>query len=297
LPQQSQATGVNYWRLWRDRQRFQHNGLLGLLDRRTLPHPRGTPGAAVFLPRPIPQHVVRLAMAHPCTARALARIGRDGYHDAVDHRSSQRVLAPHPRVYDTRQHRISAVDGPGRPPYSSAMPLASIHMSGCVPMRCRCPPRSTACTAGCRVGVAATIRWSWCLRITRHAIGSWRRRAIRAWRCGTVVRRVPGRSSSMPRRLGKCVVVRTFGAGGPTDGGRRSSGPVRHRTLSCAVVDHGLYAHLSHRRCVMSYQQWCWAVPSERLSQSLHGIPGLGETRSCFPRTELPRMVPGRFSP
>jgi hypothetical protein len=51
LPQQSQATGMNYWRLWRDLQRFRRNGLLGLIDRRTLPHARGKPGAVVFLPR------------------------------------------------------------------------------------------------------------------------------------------------------------------------------------------------------------------------------------------------------
>jgi hypothetical protein len=41
LRQQSQHTGVNYWRLWRDLRRFQREGLLGLLDQRTLPHPRG----------------------------------------------------------------------------------------------------------------------------------------------------------------------------------------------------------------------------------------------------------------
>jgi hypothetical protein len=86
LPQQSHVTRVNYWRLWRDLQRFRRSGLLGLVDRRTLPHPRGKPGAAVFLPRHIQQHVVRLAMAHPFTARELARMVRDGYHYAVDHR-------------------------------------------------------------------------------------------------------------------------------------------------------------------------------------------------------------------
>jgi hypothetical protein len=38
LPQQSQQTGINYWRLWQDLQRFRGDGLLGLTDRRTLPH-------------------------------------------------------------------------------------------------------------------------------------------------------------------------------------------------------------------------------------------------------------------
>jgi hypothetical protein len=40
--------------------------------------------------------------------------------------------------------------------------------------------------------------WSCCRRITRCVIGSWRRRAICAWRCGTGGRRVPGRPSSTP---------------------------------------------------------------------------------------------------
>src|SRR5215831_10276309 len=43
LRQQCEHTGINYWRLWRDLQRFQREGLLGLLDQRTLPHPRGKP--------------------------------------------------------------------------------------------------------------------------------------------------------------------------------------------------------------------------------------------------------------
>jgi hypothetical protein len=80
LPQQSRITGINYGRLWRDLQRFQRRGLLGLIHRRTLPHARGQPGADVFLPRHIQQQIGRLAMAHPFTARELARIVRDGYH-------------------------------------------------------------------------------------------------------------------------------------------------------------------------------------------------------------------------
>jgi hypothetical protein len=69
LRQQSQQTGLNYWRLWRDLQRFQRSGLLGLVDRRTLPHAR----------RSIQQHIVRLAIDHPFTARELARIVRECY--------------------------------------------------------------------------------------------------------------------------------------------------------------------------------------------------------------------------
>ena len=39
LPHHSKATGINYWRLWRDLRRFTHSGVLGLLDRRTLRQP------------------------------------------------------------------------------------------------------------------------------------------------------------------------------------------------------------------------------------------------------------------
>jgi hypothetical protein len=81
--------------LWRDLRPFQRDGLLGLIDRRTLPHVRGKPAVQDLLPRPIQQHIVRLAIAHPFTARELARIVRDGYRYPVDHRGIQRVLAQH----------------------------------------------------------------------------------------------------------------------------------------------------------------------------------------------------------
>ena len=41
LVQQSRATGLSYWRLWRHLRRFRRDGLLGLIDRRQLPHPWG----------------------------------------------------------------------------------------------------------------------------------------------------------------------------------------------------------------------------------------------------------------
>jgi hypothetical protein len=63
LRQQSHQTGINDWRLWRDLRRVRRDGLLGLLDRRALPHARGKPAAHVYLPRPIQQHVVRLAIS------------------------------------------------------------------------------------------------------------------------------------------------------------------------------------------------------------------------------------------
>jgi transposase InsO family protein len=117
--QQSQQTGINYWRLWRDLQRFQRSGLLGLVDQRTLPHARGQPGADVFLPRHIQQQIVRLAMAHPFTARELARIVRDSYHYPVDHRGIQRVLARHhlsPEVLQRHHQRARQAPSPPWPP-------------------------------------------------------------------------------------------------------------------------------------------------------------------------------------
>jgi hypothetical protein len=95
LAQQSRITGLSYWRLWRDLRRFRRAGLLGLIDRRTLPHRRGRPPIDMRLPRDIQQHIIRLAMAHPFTARELARIVRDCYHQPIDYRGSQRVLAQH----------------------------------------------------------------------------------------------------------------------------------------------------------------------------------------------------------
>jgi transposase len=113
LPQQSHVSGINYWRLWRDLQRFQRSGLLGLIDQRTLPHARGKPAAEVFLPRHIQQPIVRLAMAHPFTAHELARVVRDGYHYPVDHRRIQRVLTRHHLSPDALQrHRQRARQAP-----------------------------------------------------------------------------------------------------------------------------------------------------------------------------------------
>ena len=74
LTQQSHATGVSYYRLWRELQRFQRAGLVGLLDHRTLPHTRGTSSIDVRIPLHVQHQIVRLALARPFTARELARI-------------------------------------------------------------------------------------------------------------------------------------------------------------------------------------------------------------------------------
>jgi hypothetical protein len=65
---------------------------------------------ATLLPRHLRQHIVRLALAHPFTARELARIIRDGYHYAVDYRGIQRVLAQHQLSPETLRlhHRRTA---------------------------------------------------------------------------------------------------------------------------------------------------------------------------------------------
>jgi hypothetical protein len=97
LAQPSRITGLSSWRLWPDLRRFRRAGMLGLLDRRTRPPPRGRPPSAARLPEYIQHHMVRLAMAQPFTARELARIVRECDHQPSDDRGIQRVLAQHRR--------------------------------------------------------------------------------------------------------------------------------------------------------------------------------------------------------
>src|SRR5262252_10102982 len=95
LTQQSHATGIPYNQLWRDLQRFQRAGLVGLLDHRALPHTRGKSPVEVHIPLHVQQPIVRLALAHPFTARDLARIIQTCYELAIDHRGVRRVLELH----------------------------------------------------------------------------------------------------------------------------------------------------------------------------------------------------------
>ena len=95
LMEQSRATGIPYHRLWQDWRRFQRAGLVGLLDHRTLPHTRGTSFIDVRVPLHVQQQIVRLALAHPFTARELARIVQTCYDIAIDHRGIRRVLDLH----------------------------------------------------------------------------------------------------------------------------------------------------------------------------------------------------------
>ena len=113
LTQYSRITGLSYWRLWRDLRRFRRAGVMGLLDRRTLPHPRGRPPIDTRLPQYIQQHIVRLALAHPFTARELVRIVQECYHQSIDYRGIQRVLARH-RLSPAalQRHRQAAQQAP-----------------------------------------------------------------------------------------------------------------------------------------------------------------------------------------
>jgi hypothetical protein len=127
LIQHSHITGLSYWRLWRDIQRFRRAGILGLIDRRTLPHPRGRPPIDIRLPQHIQQHIVRLALARPFTARELARIVRECYHQPVDYRGIQRVLAQHRlspvALQHHRQVALQAPLPPSSPTQQLTLPL------------------------------------------------------------------------------------------------------------------------------------------------------------------------------
>jgi transposase InsO family protein len=119
LAQYSRETGLNYWRLWRDLRRFARHGLLGLINRRQLPHPWGKTAIEELLPRHIQQHIVQLAIAHPFTDRELARIVRACYHHAIDHRGIRRVLDWHqlsPDALQSRRHRAQQAPLPALPP-------------------------------------------------------------------------------------------------------------------------------------------------------------------------------------
>jgi Integrase core domain/Homeodomain-like domain len=123
LAQQSHATGIPYHRLWQDLRRFQHAGIVGLLDRRTLPHARGKPPIEARVPREIQQQVVRLALAHPFTAHELARIVQTCHAIAIDHRGIQRVLDVHQLRPDVLRLHHQATQYTSLPPLPSGRQL------------------------------------------------------------------------------------------------------------------------------------------------------------------------------
>jgi hypothetical protein len=127
LAQQSHATGIPYHRLWQDLRRFQYTGMIGLLDRRTLPHARGKSPIEARVPLDIQQQVVRLALAHPFTAHELARIVQTCHAIAIDHRGIQRVLDVHQlrpdvlRLHDQATQRASLPPLPSGPQLDLAL--------------------------------------------------------------------------------------------------------------------------------------------------------------------------------
>jgi transposase len=119
LAQQSRATGLNYWRLWRQLRRFRREGLLGPIDQRKLPHPWGKTSIEERLPRHIQRHLVQLAIAHPFTDRELAHMVREAYSISVDHRGIRRVLEWHhlsPEVLKSRRQQAEQAPLPALPP-------------------------------------------------------------------------------------------------------------------------------------------------------------------------------------
>jgi hypothetical protein len=126
LIQQSHLTGLPDKRLWRDLQRFRRDGLDGLLDRRTLQHRRGKAPLEAQMPISIQQQMVRLALAHPFTTRALARIVQTCHAIAVDHRGMRRVLDLHHLSPDALQLHDETLQQAHPPPFptSQQLPLA-----------------------------------------------------------------------------------------------------------------------------------------------------------------------------
>jgi len=123
LTQQSQATGIPYNQLWRDLQRFQRAGLVGLLDRRTLPHTRSTSSLDVRIPLHVQHQIVRLALAHPFTARELARIVQTCYELPLDHRGIRRVLDLHQLSPAVLRLHYQTTQQTALPPFSAGQQL------------------------------------------------------------------------------------------------------------------------------------------------------------------------------
>jgi len=120
LRQQSEHTGLNYWRLWRDLRRLQRAGILGVLEQRTRPQPRGKSPIEERLPNSIQPQIIRLAIAHPFTMRELAQIIRDGYDVPIDYRGIQRVLAYHHLARDAIQLHHQSAQSASSPSWPSA---------------------------------------------------------------------------------------------------------------------------------------------------------------------------------
>jgi hypothetical protein len=123
LTQQSHATGIPYNRLWRDLQRFQRAGLVGLLDHRTLPHTRGKFPIEVRVLLHVQHQIVRLALAHPFTARELARIIQTCYEMPIDHRGVRRVLELHQLSLEVLRLHYQTTQQAALPPFPAGQQL------------------------------------------------------------------------------------------------------------------------------------------------------------------------------
>jgi leucine-zipper of insertion element IS481 len=121
--QHSRATGISYHRLWQDLRRVRHAGIIGLLDRRALPHGRGKAPSEVRRPADIQQHVIRLALAPPFTAHDLARIVQTCYALTIGHRGIQRGLRVHRLTPDILRLHHQLTQQASLPPAPSGQPL------------------------------------------------------------------------------------------------------------------------------------------------------------------------------
>jgi hypothetical protein len=123
LTQQSHATGIPDNPLWRDLWRLQRAGLVGLLAQWTLPHTRNMSALDVRVPRHVPHPIGRLALAHPFTARALARIVQTCYALSMEHRGMRRVLALHQLAPEVLRLHDQTTQQARLPPCSTGQPL------------------------------------------------------------------------------------------------------------------------------------------------------------------------------
>jgi transposase InsO family protein len=124
LTEQSRATGIPYHQLWQDWRRFQRAGIVGLLDHRTLPHPRGKSPVEERVPSHVQQQIVRLALAHPFTARELARIVQTCYAIVIDHRGIRRVLDLHQLSPEVLRLHYQTTHQASLPPFPVQQQLA-----------------------------------------------------------------------------------------------------------------------------------------------------------------------------
>jgi transposase len=123
LTQQSHTTGIPYHQLWQDWRRFQRAGLVGLLDHRTLPHTRSTASIDQRVPPHVQHQIVRLALAHPFTARELARIVQTCYELPIDHRGVRRVLELHQLSPEVLRFHYQTTHQAALPPFPVSQQL------------------------------------------------------------------------------------------------------------------------------------------------------------------------------